>query len=132
MRKTNNYRIEHSENNSDPKFIRFLKSLNWMRIILVVTAVYAVLSVSLRFITISQQKQKRNELMAKKESIMEEIESLENEKDYVLEEKAPKSSLNLMSLLVFLLILAAIAAAIIFGLKPGTEELTKIINKNFF
>ena len=56
----------------------------------------------------------------------------ENEKDYVLEEKAPKSSLNLMSLLVFLLILAAIAAAIIFGLKPGTEELTKIINKNFF
>ena len=83
MRKTNNYRIEHSENNSDPKFIRFLKSLNWMRIILVVTAVYAVLSVSLRFITISQQKQKRNELMAKKESIMEEIESLENEKEYV-------------------------------------------------
>ncbi|MBQ4288897.1 MAG: septum formation initiator family protein [Clostridia bacterium] len=83
MRKTNNYRIEHSKNNSDPKFIRFLKSLNWMRIILVVTAVYAVLSVSLRFITISQQKQKRNELMAKKESIMEEIESLENEKEYV-------------------------------------------------
>ena len=83
MHKTNNYRIEHSENNSDPKFIRFLKSLNWMRIILVVTAVYAVLSVSLRFITISQQKQKRNELMAKKESIMEEIESLENEKEYV-------------------------------------------------
>ena len=83
MRSTKNYRIEHSENNSDPKFIRFLKSLNWMRIILVVTAVYAVLSISLRFITITQQKQKRNELMAKKESIMEEIESLENEKEYV-------------------------------------------------
>ena len=49
MRKTNNYRIEHSENNSDPKFIRFLKSLNWMRIILVVTAVmlfFLFLSVS--------------------------------------------------------------------------------------
>ena len=56
----------------------------------------------------------------------------EKEKEYVLQENAPKSGSNLISILVFLLILAALAAAIIFGLKPGTEELTKIINKNFF
>ena len=55
-----------------------------------------------------------------------------NEKEYVLQENAPKSGSSLFSIIVFLLILAARAAAVIFGLKPGTEELTKIINKNFF
>lgn len=78
-----NYRIEESERNSDPKFIRFLRSLNWMRIILVVTAVYAVLSISLRFITISQQKDKQKELLAQKEAILDEIDELNSEKEYV-------------------------------------------------
>ena len=54
------------------------------------------------------------------------------EKEYVLQENAPKSGGSIIGFLVFLLILAALAALVIFALKPGTEELTKIINKNFF
>ena len=56
-----------------------------------------------------------------------------NENEYVLQENAPKKGgFNLMNLIVALLILAALAALVIFALKPGTEELTRIINKNFF
>jgi len=60
--------------------------------------------------------------------------NLENdENEYVLQENAPKKGgFNLMNLIVALLILAALAALVIFALKPGTEELTRIINKNFF
>ena len=56
----------------------------------------------------------------------------EGEKEYVLQQNAPESGSNLISILVFLLILAALAALVIFALKPGTEELTKLINKNIF
>ena len=56
----------------------------------------------------------------------------EGELEYVLQENAPKSGGSIIGFLVFLLILAALAALVIFALKPGTEELTKIINKNFF
>ena len=54
------------------------------------------------------------------------------EKEYVLQENAPKSGGSIVGFLVFLLILAALAALVIFALKPGTEELIKNINKNFF
>ena len=54
------------------------------------------------------------------------------EREYVLQENAPKGGNSLISILVGLLVLAALAALVIFALKPGTEELTKIINKNFF
>lgn len=56
----------------------------------------------------------------------------DEEKEYVLQENAPKSGGSMIGFLVGLLILAALAAGVIFGLKPGVEELTKIINKNFF
>ena len=75
--------IEESSYNSDPKFISFLKSLNWRRIILVVTAVYAFLSISLRSISILQQKAKQKELLAEKAAIEQQIQDLEDEKEYV-------------------------------------------------
>ena len=57
----------------------------------------------------------------------------EGEKEYVLQENAPKGGgSSIMGIVVGLLIIAALAALVIFALKPGTEELTKIINKNFF
>ena len=51
------------------------------------------------------------------------------ERNYVLQQNAPKQGSRLVEIIIALLLIAALAALVAFALKPGIDELTRIINK---
>ena len=54
------------------------------------------------------------------------------ENDYVLQLNAPKQKSRLLEIIMFILLLLALAALLIFVFKPGIDGLSPLINNNLF
>ena len=76
-------RIEENGYRAPAKLVQAIKSVNWCRVVLCIAAVYAVVSIGLKVLTIFSQKSAQAALLEEQAALEQQVEELEKQQNYV-------------------------------------------------